>query len=97
MDHYTWVATMLQDPAIFPISSMQIWLVAGSGSSSESVELAAARSSSSLSLSNSFVVVPELRSEAPLLKLQFTQHKAGEQHHLQHALPGRLASAALLA
>lgn len=68
--------------------SVDGFMIAGSGSSTESLEQLTARSSSSLSLSNSFVVVPELRNEPPLLKLQFTEHQARE-HHTQHAIPGK--------
>ena len=59
-------------------------MLAGSGCSSESVEHATARSSGSISPSNSFVLVPELMSEPPVLKMQFDQ-TAGEQQRLQHA------------
>ncbi|DBA81627.1 TPA: hypothetical protein ACH3X1_007382 [Trebouxia sp. C0004] len=64
------------------------WQQPGSGSSSESVEHATARSSGSISPSNSFVVVPELMSEPPVLKMQF-DHKADASPKLEvwvHAL-----------
>ena len=72
------------------------WLLAGSRSSIESVEHATARSSGSISPSSSFVVVPELMSEPPVLKMQF-DHEAGEQQRLQHAFAGDSAPAYWLA
>ncbi|KAL0051145.1 hypothetical protein WJX82_002690 [Trebouxia sp. C0006] len=58
------------------------WQQPGSGSSIESVEHATARSSGSISLSSSFVVVPELLSEPPVLKMQF-DHKADDSPKLE--------------
>ena len=53
---------------------------AGSSSSSEAVEHGSVKSSprSSTSLSNSFVVIPQLQHDTPILRLQYDEHKAQE-------------------